>query len=312
MLSRGIMANIRAARQLRPQPLRSGPTATPPQVIGHIPMQTVPQARPPQQTQGNVPVPQPLSATTPTMTGVRIVTDAGQPISPALGSIEDRLARAVHEKENALRNNQALTHRLTTCEQRSAALSGWAANAQTKMITYQSAIDRLNQELKAEHAVISNIKQELERYKATNAELRNQVGDLMTRNSAVNASAVRFRQDLWHSEMRWRDASTKLNKLSGVAKQLNGAFCGPFSFFIYSHQHWLTAVSESLKSVCYVASIAVLALADKYSRRMKRYVPPCARQRNPPTAMTTSRPLPPPMSLPSHPARGRSELLVLM
>ena len=165
-----------------------------------------------------------MPATNPSGNGSRTATSAGQSASPTIDSTDDQLARALCE-------TRALTDRLLKYEQANSAYSKWAETIKNQLAAQKITINQLNQDvtrLSAERANFltqcSTLKQELEGYNATNAELRSQVGDLMTRNSAVNASAVRFREDLWHSEMRWRESQSKLNELTNAARKLAGEF----------------------------------------------------------------------------------------
>jgi chromosome segregation ATPase len=221
------MSSIRA-RQLtfpRPHPMSSTSVAAPAQAVAPVLAEVCAssQTQPTQHPQRNLPVPQAL--TNPTASALRTVTNVRQPISQTIDSTDDQLTRA-------LRENQVLADRLLTYEQANTAFSNWAEMAKNQLAAHKTTIDQLTQEvtrLNTERVTIlarcGAFNQELEGYKATNAELRSQVGDLMTRNSAVNASAIRFRQDLWHSEMRWRDSLGKLSELRDAAKKLAGKFC---------------------------------------------------------------------------------------
>lgn len=216
---------MRAARQLtlpHSQPATSSSAPPFPQVTAPLPAKLIaaPQTQPPQQPQRHLPVQHVPPPTHLMPSGMQTVTDTRQPVPPTVGSMADRLTRALLERDNTVRENQTLTQNLVKSQQHNIALSKWAEAAKASIGTHKNAIDGLNQEIATTRTQYNALKQELEAYKATNAELRSQVGDLMARNSAVNASAIRFREDLWHSEMRWRDATCKLEKSKAAEESL--------------------------------------------------------------------------------------------
>lgn len=162
---------------------------------------------------------------------------SGPTLTEQLVAERNKSVNQQHLLNLSISREEALRERLAEFERANTAYIQFEATAKESLNSQILEIARLNSEVlnlrgllqaanEANSHVVSNnmqlqsaltsttgerdmLSQELEGYKVANVELRAQVGDLMTRNLGVNASAVRFREDLWHSEMRWRDTYRK-------------------------------------------------------------------------------------------------------
>lgn len=100
-------------------------------------------------------------------------------------------------------------------------------NLSAQLAQFHKANDAYKQWETSAHSVIQAHVETEESLKADTIRLNNRVlqleaeaADLQTRNSSINIAAARFREDLWHSEMRWRDAFNKCSQLEGAVKAL--------------------------------------------------------------------------------------------
>lgn len=136
---------------------------------------------------------------------------AAEQLRTALNELGDaRAARDAAEKRA-----ESLASQLEEFRQANTAFTVWEKSTHNSMMAHVAVQNQLRAE-------VLKLKKDSEALNSMNLDLSRQVENLKVRNASVNAAAARFREDLWHSEMRWRDAFSKGVQLEESVKTLKG------------------------------------------------------------------------------------------
>ena len=100
------------------------------------------------------------------------------------------------------------------------AYHAWEMSAKAEL-----AEDKETQKQLADNII--DLRAEVAQWRANNAELLRQRNALDAENTDLHSTTVTFREELWHSEMRWRDAMQKNEQLEQKLRTVEAKAQGP-------------------------------------------------------------------------------------